>query len=190
MTGDMKTNPAIRGTTPEVRANAKALRANLTPAERRLWEALRGRRLSGLRFRCQHPVGPFILDFWCPERKLAVEVDGDVHDNPDQAAYDTFRTEQLNAFGYRVVRVRNDEVFHDLSGVLARIAAACASLPETGPHPSPSPSSESGPHRALPARMPPTLPSPQIWGEGWREGGEARRGARAETKTRAESDEG
>lgn len=150
MSGDMKTNPTIRGTTPEVRGNAKALRANLTPAERRLWEALRGRRLSGLRFRCQHPVGPFVLDFWCPERKLAVEVDGDVHDTPDQAAYDAFRTEQLNAFGYRVVRVRNEEVFHDLPGVLARIAA-CASLPEAGP-----------------GCPPPSVPPPSVGGrEGW-----------------------
>ena len=124
MKADMKTNPTIRGTTPELRANARTLRANLTPAERLLWEAIKKRRLNGLKFRCQHPVGPFVLDFWCPERRLAVEVDGSSHDHPDQADYDAVRTAQLNAFGYRVVRVRNDEVFDDLPAVLSRIAEA------------------------------------------------------------------
>jgi very-short-patch-repair endonuclease len=122
--GDLKTNPTIRGTTAEVRANAKALRWNLTLAERVLWEALKERRLDGLRFRCQHPVGPFVLDFWCPARKLAVEVTSGVYDRSDQAEYDEARTAQLELFGYRVVRVRNEEVLTDLASVLARIVEA------------------------------------------------------------------
>jgi very-short-patch-repair endonuclease len=96
----------------------------MTPAERVLWEALRDRRLGGLKFRCQHPIGPFVLDFYCPERRLVVEVDGGIHNEPDQAAYDAARTEHLRAFGLAVVRVRNDEVYDDLPAALARIVAA------------------------------------------------------------------
>ena len=57
------------------------MRQALTPAEFMLWEALPERRLSGFRFRCQHPVGRFILDFYCPAHRLVIEVDGGVHDN-------------------------------------------------------------------------------------------------------------
>lgn len=124
----MKTHPTIRGTTPEVRAAPKVLRWELTAAERELWEALKGRRLNGLKFRCQHPVGPYVLDFYYPEHHLVVEVDGGIHERPDQAAYDADRTEQLEAFGYRVLRVRNEDVFRNLSGVLAEIAAAAEAL--------------------------------------------------------------
>jgi very-short-patch-repair endonuclease len=59
----VRTHDTIRGTTPELRAAAKVLRWNMTPAERALWEALKERGLGGLKFRCQHPVGPFVLDF-------------------------------------------------------------------------------------------------------------------------------
>ena len=98
------------------------------PAERRLWSALARGRLYGLRFRRQHPLGPFVLDFCCPARKLAVELDGAAHDAPVQASHVAARTAQLQAHGYRVLRLRNDEVLADLPGVLTRIAAA-AGLP-------------------------------------------------------------
>jgi len=114
-----KTTTRIRGTTPEIEAAARNLRQNMTPAEQVLWEALKGRQVAGLKFRCQHPVGPFILDFYCPARKLAVEVDGGVHDG--QAEYDEARTQQLNDYGYQVFRFRNDEVLNDLDSVLERV---------------------------------------------------------------------
>ena len=114
-----KTTTRIRGTTPEIEAAARNLRQNMTPAEQVLWEALKGRQVAGLKFRCQHPVGPFILDFYCPARKLAVEVDGGVHDGP--AEYDEARTQQLNDYGYQVLRFRNDEVLNDLDSVLERV---------------------------------------------------------------------
>ena len=114
-----KTTTRIRGTTPEIEAAARNLRQNMTPAEQVLWEALKGRQVAGLKFRCQHPVGPFILDFYCPARKLAVEVDGGVHDG--QAEYDEARTQQLNDYGYQVLRFRNDEVLNDLDSVLERV---------------------------------------------------------------------
>jgi len=114
----------IRGVSPEVGAAARALRSAMTPAEQRLWSALQGQRLYGLRFRIQHPLGPFILDFCCPSHRLIVELDGAVHDQPERAQHDVARTAQLTDYGYRVLRFRNDEVLGNLPGVLARIVAA------------------------------------------------------------------
>ena len=91
-----------------------------------LWEALRGRRLNGLRFRQQHPVGPFALDFCCPAVKLAVELDGGVH--AEQRDQDAFWDQHVVAYGYHVLRFRNEEVMSDLPSVLQRIAAAALSL--------------------------------------------------------------
>jgi very-short-patch-repair endonuclease len=117
-----KTNPHIRGTTPEIEAAARRLRANMTPAERILWQALRGRQLDGLKFRAQHPVGQFILDFWCPACRLAIELDGGLHQS--QQEQDAARTAQLEAYAYRVIRFRNEEVLTDLPSVLERIREA------------------------------------------------------------------
>ena len=117
-----KTTPRIRGTTPQIEAEARRLRNNMTPAEKVLWEALRGKQLDDLKFRAQHPVGNFILDFWCPARKLVVELDGEVHQ--DQKEYDEARTKQLENYGYRVIRFHNDEVMTDLPSVLERIREA------------------------------------------------------------------
>ena len=98
------------------------MRDEMTPAEQVLWQALRGRRLAGLKFRAQHPVGPFVLDFYCSRHKLVVELDGDIHDQ--QQERDAARTAQLNAYGYRVIRFRNAEVLTDLPAVLEKIAQA------------------------------------------------------------------
>jgi very-short-patch-repair endonuclease len=117
-----KTTPSIRGTTPEIERRAKELRCQMTPAESRLWEALRGMQLEGLRFRRQHPVGRFILDFYCPAPKLVVEVDGGIH--ADSKERDDERTAYLNAYGYQVLRIRNEEIETDLAGVLAQIRDA------------------------------------------------------------------
>ena len=122
-----KTTPRIRGTTPEIEAAARRLRRNMTPAEQKLWGALRGKKLGGLKFRAQHPVGPFILDFYCPARKLVIEVDGGVHEK--QADYDESRTQQLEAYGYRVIRFRNEEVLEDLPSVLKQILEAARKSP-------------------------------------------------------------
>jgi very-short-patch-repair endonuclease len=109
----------------------------MTPAEEVLWNALRGRRLHGLKFRRQHPLSRFILDFYCVERRLVVEVDGGVHATPDQVARDEERTLWLNAQGICVLRVKNEEVENDLDGVLRRIVEEASS-----PRP-PSPASKS-----------------------------------------------
>ncbi len=94
----------------------------MTKAEQVLWAALRYRKARGLRFRRQHPVDRFVLDFFCPSAKLAIELDGSVHDQ--QAERDEERTRVLEAAGYRVIRFRNEEVLNDLPSVLRRITAA------------------------------------------------------------------
>jgi very-short-patch-repair endonuclease len=101
----------------------------MTVAEERLWDALHGRRLNGLKFRRQHPVDQFILDFYCVEQRLAVEVDGGIHATLDQSAHDEERTAWLNAQGIRVLRVTNNEVENDLAGVLGRIVQASSPRP-------------------------------------------------------------
>ena len=122
----MNRKPRIRGTTPEVEQAAKRLRQNLTPAEAKLWEAIRSKRLEGLRFRCQHPVGNFILDFYCPSRKLTIEVDGKIHDS--QVKYDAERTSKLAEYGYTVLRFSNERVINHLPEVLAEIKRIAFSL--------------------------------------------------------------
>lgn len=106
-------------------ARARRLRAALTPPEARLWVALRGGRL-GLRFRRQHPVGPYILDFYCPAAKLAVEVDGLSHNEPGRFAHDERRTAWLAAKGVRVIRVQASAVRDELPFVLDWIAREAA----------------------------------------------------------------
>ncbi|ABW29706.1 endonuclease domain-containing protein [Acaryochloris marina] len=112
----------IRGTTPAVVAAARQLRLNLTPAEQKLWKALQKRQLSGLKFRCQHAIGSFIVDFYCPQCRLVIELDGDIHNQ--QVEYDEARTEQLNQLGYRVIRFHNSDVMHHLDHVLQQIRQA------------------------------------------------------------------
>jgi very-short-patch-repair endonuclease len=121
-----KDSPRIRGTTHQTEQAARCLRQQLTPAEEQLWSALRGRQLVGLKFRCQHPVGRFIVDFYCPSCKLVIEVDGDIH--TQQKAYDEARTEQLQSYGYRVLRFTNEEVLNDLQTVLTCIVQTAEAL--------------------------------------------------------------
>jgi very-short-patch-repair endonuclease len=107
---------------------ARELRGRETRAEGILWEAIRNRRLNGLKFRRQHPIGPFVVDFCCPDRNLAIELDGGVH--AAQAEHDTQREALLAAAGYRVIRFPNEAIYGDLPTVLdANGAAALAEPP-------------------------------------------------------------
>ena len=96
---------------------AKVMRSALTPPEARLWLALRGKALE-VRFRRQHPIGPYILDFYCPSAKLAIEVDGSTHEADAQSAHDRRRTEWLAEKGVRVVRIPAEDVRANLPEVL------------------------------------------------------------------------
>ncbi|MCC7018695.1 MAG: endonuclease domain-containing protein [Ardenticatenales bacterium] len=105
-------------------AASRSLRRRETTAERVLCQALRRRRLSDLIFRRQHAVGSFVLDFYCPAERLAIELDGGVHDDPSQRRRDEQRTSALEAAGITVLRFRNDAVTGRLAQVLSTIAAA------------------------------------------------------------------
>jgi very-short-patch-repair endonuclease len=130
-----KSSARIRGTTPEIEAAAIELRKKLTPSEKQLWQALRGGKLGGFKFRRQHPVGRFILDFYCPVCKLVIELDGAIHNN--QTDYDADRTKYLETHGYKVLRFHNEEVMQQLEKVLDFILEAALAL-------TPSPSPDSG----------------------------------------------
>lgn len=109
-----------------IRKRAQELRQKQTPAEEALWARLRGRKLDGMKFRRQHPIGRFIADFYCAEVKLIIEVDGEIHQH--QKAYDQARTEALKDLRCQVIRFTNAEVDRDIEGVLMRIRQMFHSL--------------------------------------------------------------
>ena len=111
----------VRDPTPVLRA--RALRAEDTKAEARLWAALRDRRLGGWRWKRQVPQGPYIVDFYCASAALVIELDGGQH--ADQIDYDERRTAFLNAKGLRVLRFWNLQVLTSFDGVCLSILNAC-----------------------------------------------------------------
>lgn len=111
---------------------ARALRRHQPDAERKLWSRLRDRQLQGAKFRRQHPVGRYVVDFCCPERGLVIELDGSQH--AEQVQADNERSAVLAAHGYRVLRFWDNEVLVDTDSVLEAIARALAD-----PHPDPLP---------------------------------------------------
>ncbi len=121
---------------PHSIVKARALRREMTPAERILWSELRGRRFAGFKFRRQHTVGAFIMDFYCAEAALVVELDGESHvgkELPDQ-----WRQQRLEALGLKVFRVWNTDVYEDRDVVMEAIWQECESRRATRtPHPRP-----------------------------------------------------
>ncbi len=106
---------------------ARKLRKRTTDAETILWRSLRSRRFGRFKFRRQHPLGNYVLDFYCDEAKLAIELDGGQHARKDQSVPDKARTAELEKRGIRVLRFWNNEVSQNFEGVLIRIAEALAS---------------------------------------------------------------
>jgi len=102
----------------EIRRN---LRHSLTPAETTLWKALQGSKLGGKKFRRQHSVGNYVVDFYCPECKLAIELDGEKHFNSLASEYDLRRTEFLKRCDIEVLRFENRAVFEHSEGVMEAI---------------------------------------------------------------------
>ncbi len=102
--------------------NARALRKNLTDAEKRLWQKLKRRQIGTAKFRRQQPIGDYIIDFACLERRLIVELDGGQH--ATQVAYDDQRTAWLESRGYRVLRFWNNDVLANTDGVVQKILIA------------------------------------------------------------------
>ena len=102
-------------------ARARNLRRNETSAEALLWKELRGRRQDGLKFRRQHPVPPYILDFAERKLKLAIEIDGATHGTAAEKTYDAKRTEFLESKGWTVLRLTNTDVFEDAEATFEAI---------------------------------------------------------------------
>jgi adenine-specific DNA-methyltransferase len=108
---------------PRLLTFARSMRRDGAPAEIQLWKLLRDRQLNGFKFRRQHPIGPFIADFYCAEARLVIELDGDSHE--ERVAYDLKRTAFLEAQANRVLRVVNTDVFDHIESVLMAILEAC-----------------------------------------------------------------
>ena len=117
----MKRTKMYRGATPNIFSLARRSRKTPTSAEQILWEKLRGRRLSGFKFRRQHPIANFIVDFFCAEHGLAVEVDGEYHNHNEQRHYDEQRTIKLNTLNIKVLRFTNNDVVSNIDLVLKQI---------------------------------------------------------------------
>jgi very-short-patch-repair endonuclease len=113
--------PIYFGAKPKHLGFAYDLRNSMTDAEKALWERLRKRQLAGFRFRRQHPVNEFIVDFFCYEKNLVIELDGGVHDDNYQMERDNERSIILNRLGLKVLRFRNEEIFNDIDSVLNSI---------------------------------------------------------------------
>lgn len=108
---------------------ARTLRKSMSDAERKLWRGLRGKQVDGARFRRQHPIGRYIVDFVCLERRLVIEVDGGQHTEDAHIAYDARRDRWLATEGYRVMRVSTADVYANIAGVLDTIWAAVQEAP-------------------------------------------------------------
>jgi len=104
----------------KLKERARSFRQDSTDAENLLWERLRNRNLKKLKFRRQHSVGKFVLDFFCPALNLGIEVDGGVH--AEQKDADAERTRILEAHGIRILRFTNEEVTNEIENVLQKIA--------------------------------------------------------------------
>ena len=110
---------------------AAILRSNMTVAELILWKKLKDRTIFKTKFRKQHPVSFFIVDFYCHEYKLVIEIDGDIHIDETQSEYDMGRTAELEKFGIKVIRFTNDQIIYDLNSVITKIQEVITALDQT-----------------------------------------------------------
>jgi len=113
---------------PQFKDLRQKLRRDRSPAEHILWRHLKGRQLLGYKFRRQHGIGRYIVDFYCPSLRLIVEVDGDSHFEEQQKKYDQVRSTYFKQLSIRTLRFRNDEVRYDTLQVLERLRVAIESF--------------------------------------------------------------
>jgi very-short-patch-repair endonuclease len=107
---------------------ARLLRNYMTEAEKIVWDKLKNRKVFRARFRRQHPIGIFIVDFYCHEYKLAIEIDGEIHLKNEVIEYDDGRTHDIEKLGIKILRFTNNEVFIDLKKVIEEILKTIAAL--------------------------------------------------------------
>ena len=106
---------------PEYRPFRTKLRKSLTPAEAALWNILKGSKIDGRKFRRQYGVGRYVLDFYCPSEKLAIELDGEGHFSVAGVHYDNERRRFISSFGIKIIRFDNDQVFKNPEWIVDRI---------------------------------------------------------------------
>ncbi|HEU5290587.1 MAG TPA: endonuclease domain-containing protein [Cyclobacteriaceae bacterium] len=109
------------GASPKIFEMAKELRNRLTEPEKILWEKLRLSKIDGYRFKAQHPISEFIVDFYCHKAKLIIEIDGGYHNKSEQREYDLNRSNILNEFGLRIIRFKNEDVLNRIDFVIEEI---------------------------------------------------------------------
>ena len=124
------------------------MRREMNQTEWRVWDRLRGRKVGGWKFRRQHPIGRYFVDFYCPSARLVVEINGPTHDGDAEWAYDQRRRAWLEAEGYRVMPVTVEDVDEDLDSVIDSILGALLTAPSSPSPASPSPALR----RVLPRR--------------------------------------
>jgi len=107
----------VRGI-PQHLKQKRRLRSEMTKAERLLWSKIRGLQFHSLKFRRQHGIGPYIVDLYCPERLLVIEIDGDVHAQGNRKKMDCQREAYLSTLGLNIIRYPNNDVLNNLDGVL------------------------------------------------------------------------
>ena len=106
----------------------RSLRQNQTHCEQIVWTQLRNRQFKGLKFKRQYSVDHYVIDFYCAELKLAVEIDGNIHDEPDQKEYDIYRQKYLEKFGITFVRITNEELLGNPNKAFKKIEYAVTLL--------------------------------------------------------------
>lgn len=122
-----------RGITPMKRECARALRKHPTASEALVWEMVRARRMLGMKWRRQHPIDGYVVDFFCVEQGLVLEIDGDIHLNSQQRQWDADRSAHLRRRGLVVLRIQNDDVDrHDLERILVEFLGKVPPLPRRG----------------------------------------------------------
>ncbi len=109
------------GASPAIFKVARELRQKMTLAEKILWEELRDKRCEGIKFRNQHPVLRYVLDFYCHQYRLGIELDGGVHNTKSQVVYDEDRTKNISECGLRIIRFKNSEVIENVEEVINKI---------------------------------------------------------------------
>ena len=146
---------------------SRELRKNMTSQERKLWNIIRNRQFFGYRFRRQFPIGEYIVDFICREKKIIIEIDGGQHNEKQNIEYDNKRTEYLNSEGYQVVRFWNSEIDGNVEGVYEqlKVVFGISSITPTQPSPSREGVRENTPSQLSPSREgvrenTPSQPSP------------------------------
>jgi very-short-patch-repair endonuclease len=109
---------------PSEKEKRRQLRRNQTPSEKIVWMYLKNRQTKGTKFRRQYSIDKYVIDFYCPELKLAIEIDGDVHDLPDQKEHDIIRQNYLQEYGINILRIKNEELSMNANKAFGKIESA------------------------------------------------------------------